>query len=121
MRNTILLIILFSIYFIKEAWTLLPYDNTEYKLYWLSDMAVTKEYYWGTACTYLVWCVLIYIIHQLWESCRDIVKWFLIFQILEFIEYFITYNDPAVLGFSVMYVKCVTMFAMITYKIWKIS
>jgi hypothetical protein len=134
-----LLVLVFMTYLIHDAWTLLS-DNSMLAPFPFSDQEITRTSYWFAACGYLIWVILFYVIYELFTGYRDVMKWFLAFQILEFFEYFLTYNEPLVflpnpinpvanlfsrepvtleaIGINITSIKIVTMFFVVLRKLW---
>jgi hypothetical protein len=126
-----ILVILFATYLLHEAFTLFPQSEVEYRLFpFNQEQLITVRFWVYLACKYAVLTILMAIIYQLSDSHKDILKMFVVFQFLELIEYFLTYNKslfhiPVLtlkVGINITNIKVVTMFVLVSTKIittWK--
>lgn len=121
-----LLVILFATYLIHEAWTLFPDSSAVFKMFPFSDQVISKQYYVFLVSQYVIWIIVFGVIYVLIEEgLRDVVKWFLVFQCLELIEFFLTYNEPLLrvkiinipVGINITNIKVVVMFVLVTSKV----
>lgn len=119
-----LLVALLTTYLIHEAWTLWPESTDLISPYLFSDQQVTRQYFVFGASEYFIWVVWALVVHALFTEARDVTKWFVIFQTLEFFEYFLTYNEPLYfipipgedIGINITNIKIVVMFALVVKK-----
>jgi hypothetical protein len=139
MDRRYLLVLVFLTYLIHEAWTLSDVNGT-FTPFPLSDQSVYLYEYIFLASGHLIWVILILVIYELFTGYEDVMIWFLAFQILEFFEYFLTYNEPLIflpnpinpvanlfspepvtleaIGINITSIKIVTMFFVVLRKLW---
>lgn len=124
-----LVILLFSTLFIRELWTLLPYNPAVRNYFLLYDMKMTFQTYIYFPCHFLANAIVIYILGLFFVSLTSVFKiWFYI-QIFEVIDYFVMYNTPWVsfnvfgldVDFGITLFKMIILFVFIYYKLstWK--
>lgn len=123
-----LIVGLYTTYLIHEAWTLKIFspDKMITPYLFLPTQTVSEAYFVFGACEYLIWVVWAAVVHILFVEARDITKWFLIFQSLEVVEYFLTYNEPLYfipvpgedIGINITNIKLVVMFVLVVKKIF---
>lgn len=87
-----IIVILYFTWLLHEFYLWVPKSDVLYSLYPFSDQKVTKQYYVFGACGYAISLILVAIIRKLLPEGRKIMTLFVVFQFLELIEYFITYN-----------------------------
>lgn len=126
MASKWLLFVVFSTYLIHEAWTL-PFFNSTAVIqpFVLSNQEVTMQYFVFGASEYAIWLILMAVIYHLFTAAREVMIWFVIFQALELLEYFISYNEPwgfiplpgKDLGINITNIKMVVMFVVVTKHI----
>jgi hypothetical protein len=122
-----LLVALYLTYLLHEAWTLLPNSFVLYKPFPFSEQEISMQSYIFGACQYGIWIICMVIIWELFEGYQDIMVWFVGFQVLEFFEYFLTYNEPLFfipnpiikVGINITTIKIVTMFLLVLKKLLK--
>lgn len=85
---------LVSTLFIKEMWTLIPWSASTHKLFPFSDVMITNQTYYSYACHYAVALVVSMVIYDKFDQCKSVFGPWMILNALEFIEYFVTYNQP---------------------------
>jgi hypothetical protein len=123
-----LLVMLLTTYLIHEAYSLFP-DPVDPDLVFRPfilnpDQEVSLQYFVFAACEYLIWVIVFAVIHMLFVEARDVTIWFIVFQSLEVIEYFLTYNEAMIhiplpgedLGINITNIKIVVMFILVTKK-----
>lgn len=130
-RRWWLLAAMYLTYLIHEVWTLFPGQQGMLQPFPFSDQEVSLQYYIFGASEYLIWVIWAAVVHALFTDAREVTKWFLIFQIAEFFEYFLTYNEalffvpnPIIkVGINITTIKIVTMFLLVTKKAfqWKLG
>lgn len=126
MDRRVLIVLVFLTYLIHEAWTLLPYGGELLTPFPFSAQQITFQSYIFGACNYAIWLILMIVIYQLFVGYEDVMKWFVIFQVIEFFEYFLTYNEPVFrienpiipVGINITTIKIVAMFFLVLRKIW---
>lgn len=112
-----------------EAYILFPDGDRMIKPFLLNpEQEVSFHYFVFAAGEYLIWVMVFVVIHELFEQARDITSWFVIFQSLEVVEYFLTYNEAIIhipvpreifgeyIGINITNIKTVVMFALIVKK-----
>lgn len=116
---------LLTTYLIHEAYSLFPEDDSVYTPFIFNPtQEVSFQYFVFGACEYLIWVVVFAVIHVLFVEARDVTLWFLIFQSLEVVEYFLTYNEAMIhlpvpgedIGINITNIKIVVMFILVTKK-----
>ena len=83
------------------------------------------QYFVFGASEYAIWLILMAVIYHLFTAAREFMIWFVIFQALELLEYFISYNEPwgfiplpgKDLGINITNIKMVVMFVVVTKHI----
>jgi hypothetical protein len=88
------------------------------------DQVVSQQYFIFGASEYLIWVIWAAVVHVLFVEARDVTKWFLIFQSLVVVEYFLTYNEPLLfipipgdrIGINITNIKIVVMFILVFKK-----
>jgi hypothetical protein len=119
-----LLVALITTYLIHELWTLFPEGTELISPFPFSDQQVTRQYFVFGASEYIIWVVWASVVHILFVEARDVTRWFVIFQSLEVVEYFLTYNEPLYfmpvpgedIGINITNIKIVTMFVLVVNK-----
>lgn len=130
--------VLYAIYLIHEVYIWfpsadsLPSATTEQLINagWIapfpfSSQLVSVQYYIFMSCKYLIWVLFMLIIYALLPEERQVMKMFLAFQVLEFFEYHLTYNEPLSqlyilnypVGINITTIKVVVMFVPVSTKI----
>lgn len=120
-----LIVVIFVTYLIHEVWVLIPASDAVFKFFPFSDQAVSAQYYVFMSCKYLILVLFMVVIYQLYEEERQIMRWFVAFQVLEFFEYHLTYNEPVFhinilnfpVGINITNIKVVVMFVLVSSKI----
>lgn len=129
MDKRVILVLIFLTYLLHEAWTLLPDSTRLYTPFPYSDQEISLASYIYMASGYAIWLILMVVIYQLFEGYEDVMKWFVIFQIIEFCEYFLTYNEPVFflptpispVGINITSIKIVAMFLLVLKKLWNLG
>jgi hypothetical protein len=119
-----LLVALYTTYLIHEAWTLPIFTDRMVQPFLFVDQVVSQQYFIFGASEYLIWVIWAAVVHVLFVEARDVTKWFLIFQSLEVVEYFLTYNEPLLfipipgdrIGINITNIKIVVMFILVFKK-----
>lgn len=97
MRGLFLPLILFYTFLLHEAWTILRFFVEDpHKLitpfYAFREFQIPLSTFLSMACGYLIYCIYALL---LWlDNPSEFTKWFFWLSVLEFFEYFITYNEP---------------------------
>jgi hypothetical protein len=122
----LLLLALYTTYPIHEVWTLKMFsvDKMVTPYIFLPNQQVSEAYFVFGACEYLIWVVWAAVVHVLFVEARSVTIWFLIFQSLEVVEYFLTYNEPLYfipvpgedIGINITNIKIVVMFPLVVKK-----
>jgi hypothetical protein len=122
----LLLLVLYTTYPIHEVWTLKMFsvDKMVTPYIFLPNQQVSEAYFVFGACEYLIWVVWAAVVHVLFVEARSVTIWFLIFQSLEVVEYFLTYNEPLYfipvpgedMGINITNIKIVVMFPLVVKK-----
>jgi hypothetical protein len=122
----LLLLVLYTTYPIHEVWTLKMFsvDKMVTPYIFLPNQQVSEAYFVFGACEYLIWVVWAAVVHVLFVEARSVTIWFLIFQSLEVVEYFLTYNEPLYfipvpgedIGINITNIKIVVMFPLVVKK-----
>lgn len=86
--------LIISTLFIKELWTFYPYSEQTYKMFPYSPTLITKQTYFWFFCFYAIQLIVVSSWYYKFEECRVIFGVWFIFQFLEVIEYYLTYNEP---------------------------
>lgn len=85
--------LIISTLFIKELWKFYPYSETVYKMFPYSEQMITKQTYFWFFSFYAIQLIVVASWYYKFEDYRFIFGAWFIFQILEFIEYYFTYNE----------------------------
>lgn len=105
-----------------------PADSTEYSLFPFSDTVMTKQTYVWFICFYAIQLIVVHTWYQKFPEWRMIFSVWFIFQVLEFIEGLLTYNEAKIwvfigrhqINMNVINFKYVTIFTLTLRKIlWK--
>jgi hypothetical protein len=88
-----MVLLIVSTLFLKELWTLFPYDTETYKLFPYSETMMTKQTYIWFLCYYGIWLIILHSWYYKFVDYRIIFGVWFLFQIAEFVEFYFTYNE----------------------------
>lgn len=94
MKNVFFFGLIISTLVIKELWKLFPYSEVTFKMFPYSEQMITKQTYFWFFCFYAIQLIVVSSWYYKFESYRKIFGVWFIFQALEVIEYYFTYNEP---------------------------
>jgi hypothetical protein len=122
-----LTLVLFATYLIREVWQFFPASEAEYYMFPFSEQAISKQYYVYLVCQYFNWVLVFLVIYLLFDEARDLMIWFLAFQVLELIEFFLTYNEARFhirllnypVGINITNIRAITMSILVPLKLYR--
>jgi hypothetical protein len=117
-------LLLFYTFLLHESWTILQFFVADpHKLiapfYALPDFQIPLSTFFSMACGYLIYCIYAFII---WiDHPSDFTVYFFWLSVLEFFEFFITYNEPwffiptpiIKVHFNITMLKLVVLFSLL--------
>jgi hypothetical protein len=128
MNDRVLIALILSTLFIKELWTLFPADPTEINPFPFSDQPITKQTYIWFICYYAIQLIVVHTWYMKFPEWRLVFGVWFIFQAMEFVEYFLTYNESKIwflidrhqININVINAKYITIFTLTLRKfLWK--
>ena len=119
-KDNYLLVLILSTLFIKELWTMFPADSTERSLFPFSDTKITPQTYIWFLCFYAIQLIIIHTWYVKFPEYRLLFAVWFVFQVLEFIEYMLNYNEAKMwfyvgrhqINLNVINFKYVTIFSL---------
>lgn len=130
-RDAVFVGLIITTLFIKELWKLVPYSEQTFKMFPYSDTLITKQTYFWFWCFYGIQIIIVSSWWYKFEDYRTIFTAWFIFQVLEFIEFYFTYNEALIwfyvgehtegrkIGLNVIKFKYVTVAGLTIKKIYK--
>lgn len=91
-REVVLMLLVFAAYLIRELWTLLPFSEEMLHPFLFSNQAVSLQSYLWIAGTYSFQMAIFYCLQSFSRTIFFQIAFWL--TVLEFVEYFINYNEP---------------------------
>lgn len=127
MKQKLLLGLIISTLFIEKLWKVAPYSKVTYPMFLpYSDTLITKPTYYWFFGIYTIQLIYIRVWYVLLPQYRLIFNTWFIFQMLEVLEFYLTFNEPHIfflgLGITVVKLKYVgILISTIIQFRWKTS
>lgn len=116
-RNAIVLI--FTALFVRELWILLPADPVLFDPFPFADVQISLQSYFYFACFYCSMMIFAYAFRQVMPEYDLVLTVWFFLQVIEFGDYFLTYNSPwfyvRELGVSITLVKFAVLSILIIH------
>lgn len=94
MADRLYIILILAALAIREAWTLVPFSAHTFDPFPLYDIELTAQTYVYFLCHYASMMVFAYTFTLILISFRPILATWFWLQVVEFIDYLLTYNSP---------------------------
>ncbi len=131
MRDLVLIGLVMSTLFIKELWKLEPDSEELLKMFPYSDQLITRQTYYWFFCFYGNQLIIVHSWYEKFDKYSIIFSTWFVFQILEVVEYYYTYNEPQffirvfwseeLFGLTVVKLKYIAVVTSFFFNIWKTS
>lgn len=129
MRIQNVLLLLFSTLLIRELWTLIPYSSETHSYFPLIHKELTLRTYIYFPCEIIADTIIIYVLWMSFAELAVVFKIWFWLQIVEFVDYFITYNMKWFtlsllhwdIDFGITLLRMIILFIIISTKLisWK--
>lgn len=127
MNCRILIVLIFSTIFIKEAWIYIAENPETFDPFPYYDIQITRQTYIAYACLNAMMLLFAYTLGLLVNKYNEVIRLWFYIQFAEFIDYFFTYNQPwfdipfTNIHVGITFVKFTALSIMIIYKFkpWK--
>jgi len=98
---------------------LIPESNLTFTPFPYSDVQITRQTYIAFACYYASNILIAYAFTMLVHAFHDVIKVWFFLQVVEFFDYFLTYNEAWFWKIGITEIKFLILAILIIYKVEK--